>query len=86
MMMPGFDLEGIDWENPDVIKLFEVLIKQFDQMDQEMKDLKEENHQMRSKIDELTKTIEELKNKRGRSKKVYFGRYVRDPSLKRNAN
>lgn len=77
MMMPGFDLEGIDWKNPDVNKLFEVLGKQFDQMDQEMKDLKKENRkvvaendQLRSKIDELTKTIEELKNKRGRSKKA----------------
>ena len=75
-MMPGFDLEGIDWKNPDVNKLFEVLGKQFDQMDQEMKDLKEENRkvvaendQLRSKIDELTKTIEELKNKRGRTTK-----------------
>ena len=77
MMMPGFDLEGIDWKNSDVNKLFEVLSKQFDQMDQEMRDLKEGNHrvvvesdQLRSKIDELTKTIEELKNKHGRGKKA----------------
>ena len=77
MMVPGFDLDGIGWKNPDVNKLLEVLGKQFDQMDQEMKDLKKENRkvvaendQLRSKIDELTKTIEKLKNKRGRSKKA----------------
>ena len=84
MVVPGFDLEGIDWKNSDINMLFVVLSKQFDQMDQEMKNLKKENHrvaeenrrvaaendQLRSKIDELTKTVEELKNKRGRGKKA----------------
>ena len=41
--MPGFDLEEIDWKNPDVNKLFEVLTEKFDQMDKQMKDLQKDN-------------------------------------------
>ena len=42
--MPGFDLEEIDWRNPNVNKLFEVLTEKFDQMDKQMKDLQKDNH------------------------------------------
>ena len=62
--MPISELGEINWKNPDVNKLFEILSKQFDKKDQKMKRLEEENRQMKETIDKLTKTIEELKRKR----------------------
>ena len=68
--MPISELGEINWKNPDVNKLFEILSKQFDKKDQKMKRLEEENCQMKEKMDEMkekmdemTKTIEELKKK-----------------------
>ncbi len=83
-MLPGFDLEGIDWKNPDVNRLFEVLTEKFDQMDKQIKDLQKDNHlkdvkseqviaenkQLKEEMVQLKKLIAKLQKKKTRSSHV----------------
>ncbi len=69
-MLPGFDLEGIDWKNPDVNRLFEVLTEKFDQMDKQIKDLQKDNHLKDVKSEQVIAENKQLKEEMVQLKKL----------------
>ncbi|MCE2498911.1 MAG: hypothetical protein J4F28_08025 [Nitrosopumilaceae archaeon] len=91
-MVPLDKIPGVDWDNPDVDKIFkffsvefEKINSRYDKVVQENAEVRSENAELRAQVEELTKLVEQLKKTgNGRRARSYNVRKFKDSQARKN--